>query len=154
MKENDFSEKIALYFYFSFLDEAKAQAATTKVLKKIHQGRRFNQGDGREGINLIDLVRLTESFNLKSRRAIKPMSLAFAVGHIVIPENSNWGPWFEFRKLANDKNFNAVLYSKILGVNENEIAEGLGVPVGTVRYRIGHGLKLLGSICQHGAPHA
>ncbi len=38
----------------------------------------------------------------------------------------------------------AVLLSKILGFSDNEIAEGLGVTSGTVRYRIGRGLRHLG----------
>ncbi|MCB0351403.1 MAG: hypothetical protein KDD38_09485 [Bdellovibrionales bacterium] len=146
MQENEFSEKIALYFYFSCLDESRAQASTIRVLKKIRQ-ESLHSSLNSNWPRPSDVVKITSEFNKRSKKLSKPTTLAFSTGYIVLPEGSNWGPWFEFRKVADDKEFNAVLYSNILKIPDEEIAEGLGISLGAIRYRIGRGLKILGNIC-------
>jgi hypothetical protein len=145
MLENEFSEKLALYFYFSFLDELKAQAYTLKALKNF---RKESIAKKKKEWSAADLVRVTYQQTKKSKKHLRPTSLIFSTGHIVLPEKSNWGPWFEFRKTANEKDFGAVLYYKVLKIPEEEIAAGLDLPIGTVRYRVGKGLKILGHICR------
>jgi len=137
MKDVGFLEKIALFYYFSFLDEAKAQAITARTLKVLHK----QPADA-------EIVSTTNHFLQETNKRIKPVGLAFSAGSIVLPEKSNWGPWFEFRKQADPKDFHTLLYAKILGIADNDIATGLNVPVGSVRYRLGRGLKQLGQILQ------
>ncbi len=139
-------EKVALFYYFALLDEAKAQAATSNTIKSLLKA---GVGESTEPSEAdIIFVRETSEFFNKSRSEHKTTSFSFSAGHIVLPEKSNWGPWFEFRKMADERDYLAVLYEKVLGVKEDLIAKGLKLPIGTVRHRLGRGLKVLGRICQ------
>jgi hypothetical protein len=147
-QNREFLEKLALFYYFSFLDEGRAQAATSQTLKKINQDRKVYK----EAHADVELVRVTDQFLKNTKKKIKPVGLAFSSGSILLPEKSNWGPWFEFRKEADVYDFHTILYSRILGINETAIAEGLSLPVGTIHYRMGRGLKTLGQILRKSEP--
>ena len=139
-------EKIALFYYFCFLDESKAQYHTEFTVKKI-----LKTIDSRpKSLKDADLVKITDSVMQKMSHKLKPTNLAYSTDFIQLPQNSDWGPWFEFRKIANDLESRALIYSKILKINDEDIAKGLGIPVGTVRYRVGNGLKTIGQICAGG----
>lgn len=148
-QNHEFLEKLALFYYFSFLDEGRAQAATDQTLKKINQERALYKDEQSD----VELVRVTDQFLKKTKKKIKPVGLAFSSGTILLPEKSNWGPWFEFRKEADVRDFHTILYSRILGIKEEAIAEGLALPLGTVHYRMGRGLKTLGQILRHSEPN-
>jgi hypothetical protein len=144
----DSIEKIALFFYFSFLDEVRAREAGRVVLKKLRQktiGRKINPEDELEMI-----VSLCDQHVEIFSRNVKPTGLSFSAGQIILPPKSNWGPWFELRRLSEKHEFNSVLWTRVLGINEEIVARGLGVTVGTIRFRVGRGLKTLGRICQSG----
>lgn len=141
-------EKIALFFYFAFLDEIRAREAGRVVLKKLRQktlGKNFSADEEAEMIvSLCD-----QHLDVFAKHA-KPTGLSFSAGQIILPPQSNWGPWFELRRLTEKNEFYAVLWTRVLGISEEVTARGLGVSLGTVRYRVGRGLKALGRICQSG----
>lgn len=60
------------------------------------------------------------------------------------------GPWCDFLKEAEEHVILVVIFSHILLLSEKDIAKGMGVSVGTVRYRLGYGLRLLGSMSPYG----
>jgi hypothetical protein len=62
----------------------------------------------------------------------------------IIPENFDLGVWTSFLATAHPEESEAVLLSHILGFTDVEIATGIGVSEGTVRYRVGRGLRHLG----------
>src|SRR4051812_48103949 len=126
------TEKIALFYYFTFLDESKAQAATIKTIKQIRQSHVVKKTSTDELVQSeaqTQLVKYTNEFIRKTGGEIKPSSLSFSAGQVIIPENSNWGPWFEFRKIADENDFRTLLYAKILEISEASIAEGMEVPL-------------------------
>jgi len=149
LQNAEFLEKVALFYYFSFLDEAKAQAVTARTLKKFRL-ERIEKNKLNENASDVELVGVTNEFIKKhKKKAIHPLGLSFSAGSIVLPDKSNWGPWFEFRKSADERDFHALLYSRILGLSDASIAAGLLLPLGTVRYRLGRALKHLGKILNH-----
>ena len=60
--------------------------------------------------------------------------------------------WRDFKKQSTDEEFLTVLWSTVLKVPEEKIARGLNISVGTVRYRLGKGLKKLGDLLE--SPYA
>lgn len=150
MSKTELLEKLALFYYFSFLDEVKAQAATLKTLKKIKLDMISKRRDESD-FTISEFIAITNAMLERSLKSIKPISLAYSSGYIILPERSNWGPWFELRKSIHEKDFRALLYAKILKFSEEQISTGLELPVGTIRYRIGRALKTLGQICQKGS---
>lgn len=143
MTASEYLEKIALFYYFNYLDESKAQSATSATIKQFRNTRLKNEaGD----ILSREVVRTTQAFLKTEKSFIKPTRLSFSTDYIVLPEGSNWGPWFEFRKKANDSEVHTVLYSQILNISELEISEGWKIPEGTIRYRLSNALKTMSSI--------
>jgi hypothetical protein len=138
-------EKIALFYYFAFLDEGKAQAATARTIKTLLKKNISEKSSPKHALRTF--VAITNKTVQKNKGESRAANFSFSAGHIVLPEKSNWGPWFEFRKVAEEPDFLAILYAKVLGIDETTIALGLNVPVGTVRHRLGRGLKVLGRIC-------
>src|SRR5690606_25527404 len=121
MLSNARIEKLALFFYFMFLDEVKAQTATMRTIRRL----RGSKGEGKDDENI---VRVTHQEALKAFKTARATGLTVSSGHIIIPENSDWGPWFEFRKVADLKDFEAVLYHNVIGLPLEDIAKGLNIP--------------------------
>lgn len=146
MLSNTLLEKVALFYYFALLDEGKAQSATSSTIKNLMKLGVNETTSEFEAFKLF--VRETSRFVNKARAEHRTTSFSFSAGHIVLPEKSNWGPWFEFRKVADEPDFLTVLYQRVICLDEKVIAAGLAIPVGTIRHRLGRGLKALGRICQ------
>lgn len=144
-------EKVALFFYYTFLDELKAHAATTKTLQKIQS---LKIGSFTDEEFLSAFIKETDLFIKKYGATVNTTGLSYSSGHIDIPEGSNWGPWFEFRRLGNQREFLAVLYNVILKIPVHTLAASLGLPEGTIRFRIGRGLKFLGTVAEQGGIRA
>ena len=54
--------------------------------------------------------------------------------------------WFDFLKEAESETVTPIIFSQILKVNDDDIAKGLNISVGTLRYRLGKALTKLGGI--------
>ena len=59
-------------------------------------------------------------------------------------------PWCDFLKEAEDEVILVMIFSKILLLPDQDIARGMGISIGTVRYRLGSGLRLLGRMSPYG----
>ncbi len=54
--------------------------------------------------------------------------------------------WFDFLKEAESETVTPIIFSQILKVDDDDIAKGLNISVGTLRYRLGKALTKLGDI--------
>lgn len=136
-------EKISLFYYFAFLEEKKAQQAAIKTVRQMQVLRTLSEDTESRNASLI---KITLDIFTKEKIRQKSGIVGLTSEFLNLPPNSNWGPWFEFKKASNEREFLTVIYSQILGFSDQSIARGLDLPMGTVRYRTGRGLKLLGSI--------
>lgn len=62
------------------------------------------------------------------------------------PEHIDLNPWKEFQKQAPEKELIAVTWVHVLGISEAILAHCMNQSEGTVRYRVGNGLVLLGQL--------
>ncbi|MCB0419624.1 MAG: hypothetical protein KDD61_01420, partial [Bdellovibrionales bacterium] len=63
-----------------------------------------------------------------------------------LPDGVDLGAWRQFAKDADREELLAVIWSKILKLSDEVIAAGIHVTPGTVRHRVGRGLRLLGEL--------
>lgn len=147
MDEKALVESVALFYYFLFLDEVRAKAAAVKTLNRCRR-RMDSQKSGASEVESI-LVHATNMFVERMAYKYKPGQQKgnYQLGWIV-PTNIDLGPWREFKKHADKEVLLATLWSQIVNISDAHIAKGLGVSVGTVRYRVGKGLRELGRIQQ------
>jgi hypothetical protein len=134
-------EKLALFFYFCFMDEGRAQAATRDSLFQLRKRR----SDGRASSEAV-IVNVTDSILRKNPVAQGLRHVGFIEGYVDFPEGSNWGPWFEYRKSADAEDFSTLIWVKVLGFTISDVASGLGVSEGTVKFRLGNAMRDLGQL--------
>lgn len=138
-------KSIALFFFFAFLDDRRALEAATQAIAV------FSEKQKKKPVpeNAVLIVRATYAIWSKHHMKV-------ARGNPNISTESGWalptdldlGPWREFQKQSTQDELLVVIWSKILGISEQDIALGLGVSEGTVRYRLGRALRKLGSMAQ------
>lgn len=142
----DLIEKFALFYYLALLDESKAYAATINSLRTL-KWQQIKQNIVRQSLSPAQFVRLTQEQLVKAKTHKNFVHRSTVAGTLILPEKSNWGPWFELKKNLTDKEFHTLIYARLLKIQESDIAEGMEISVGTVRYRIGKTLQRLGHYC-------
>jgi DNA-binding NarL/FixJ family response regulator len=135
----DVADRVVKYFYFSCLNEQLSFSASLKVLSELKSRNWLDETHRAQWILLLG----------KWKRKLKhlpPRVWAENMQHdgIVMPREFDIGVWASFLTTGVGSEIEAVLLSHILGFSDAEIAEGLQVTVGTVRYRVGRGLRHLG----------
>ncbi|MES2856359.1 MAG: hypothetical protein V4692_10880 [Bdellovibrionota bacterium] len=146
--QDERARRIALFFLFSLADERVAFQAAHKAVAslKASSAKASNELG-------VDHIRLLKKIYDKHKTLLERESLANAVP----PTSWQLAPgvsaatWLRFRKNAADQEVIALVLSKIVGFDDESVARGLGVSVGTIRYRVGKALRQLGSMTDKGA---
>jgi hypothetical protein len=147
--ENEQVRAIALFFLFALMDEKVALEAAHKTIAQIKagQGRNFSGGTAKGELAAGELVLLLRKAYDHYRKQVprnRPTALpttAWQLESLV-----DLAPWQRFQKEATEPEMVAVILSKILGLDDQAIADGLGISIGTARYRISKGIRNLGQI--------
>lgn len=136
---------VALFFYFSLQDEKLAQQATSKTVSQL--ASRLKAG-GNQSENLSPaMVALTFKVWSSFKKSIRISQSAVShEGGWIIPSEVDLGAWRKFRKEALEEEFLVVIWSSVLRFSDEDISQGLGLTVGTIRHRVGRGLKRLGAM--------
>ncbi|MGE3682470.1 MAG: sigma factor-like helix-turn-helix DNA-binding protein [Bdellovibrionales bacterium] len=136
-------DTVAKYFYFSCLDEQVSFAASLRVLSELR---------GKNQLEIKHRDRWVEVLAKWKQRLPSLHGRAWADKRdqrgFQIPPGFDMGAWMTFIASCEPTEVEAVLLSRLLGFNDEEIAAGLGVTVGTVRYRVGRGLRHLGGFLE------
>jgi hypothetical protein len=82
---------------------------------------------------------------IKQSQSLNRASLVQKTKYI-LPPGVSLGAWRQFHKEAADDELMSVVWSQIVGFEDSVISQGLGVSEGTVRYRVGRGLRQLGQL--------
>lgn len=138
-------QSIALFFYFSLLDDQKAIEASSQALA-IGRARQQRNPDLKSSVAVVAATK-TVWDKYKSRVSRGRPNTTVESGWL-IPEGTDLGPWREFQKSASEDELLTVIWSKILKIADDDISEGLGITQGTIRYRLGRALRKLGSMTQ------
>jgi hypothetical protein len=144
MIANEQARWIALFFLFALIDEKIALQAAHKTIGFLKATAVV--GKGSESERRVALIRaLRSGFEtyrklLPQRKSARPLVQSWSWVSDV-----DLRAWSKFHKEATDDDVIAVVLSKILGLADAEIAEGLRISLGTARYRIGRGVRQLGA---------
>ena len=136
---------LALFFYFAFLDDQKAQDAASEALVLSHTIRSRNSQLSPDAVLVAATHRVWSKYKTKVQRGISNTS---AESGWILPEGVNIGPWLEFQKTVSEEELLSVIWTKILGISEKDISLGIGITAGTVRYRLARSLRKLGTMVQ------
>ena len=149
MTYDNILKNIVSFYLVSLGDEALAKSASTQTLKQFK--KKINRDFKSSGLSDISdervafhFVQLTYKFWNKYKNKISDhffsqfKSWAFKEDPKV---------WKNFYLNSAPDEFLTLIWSRVLKFSEEQIARGLEITEGTVRYRTGRALKLLGS-CQ------
>lgn len=138
----------ALFFFLLTLDDRVATDATIKAIELIRL-RLTAKGVHAENpqIAMEIMVRgCLECWTLVRFRFQKEQIKIVNSKALIWPHHIDLSPWKEFQKRAGENDLIAVALVHVLGVPENIVASCLNVSEGTIRYRVGRGLSLLGQL--------
>ncbi len=143
MKNEAQIKSVALFFSLALLEDQLARQATFTTLYRL---KKILEKETIEGFALeVLIVKQTNKFWLRYQKYLSKDEGYYSGGLNTLDSNfTDVGPWREFRRMAEDDEFLAVLWSQIIGLKINAISQGLGTTDGTVKHRISRGLRYLG----------
>lgn len=137
--ETSLIDTVAKYFYFLSLDEQIAVGASFRVLSEI-KAQGFMAPEHRP-----HWIEQAHRYRDKIKKMPK-REWIHSTGEkgFIFPKGFDLSGWINFLNNGDLQEVEAVLLSRILLIPEEEVATALGVSVGTVRYRVGRGLRVMG----------
>lgn len=136
--ETSVIDTVAKFFYLSSLNEQLTFSASIRVLSELRA--RGHLSDEHRAQWVQSLIK----WKAKLKYLPKKAWTENAEEGLTWPEDVDVNSWLNFSSFSDATEVEAVLLCKILGFSVEETAIGLGVSPGTVRYRLGRGLRQLG----------
>lgn len=145
MTEEAQIRSVALFFFFALPNESSAKQASVRTLRICQRKIKKEQLESSAVVSLLIHHTYRQWRKAWKRREKVSQGISYEAGWI-IPEAIEIGAWRQFQKDGEPEELLAVIWSKILGFTDEDIALGLGLTVGTVRHRVGRGLRHLGAL--------
>lgn len=139
---------VALFFYYTFLDKSLALRASTEALADIEARAKKSVGTGINSILVFSTNKIWKKYSKK--RNVKTQDFDQVPEGWIVPSDLKMETWRHFVKEGDPQQYLTVIWSILLGISDTDISEGLGASEGSVRYRVGLGLKHLGEVSK---PH-
>lgn len=129
---------IALFFFFTFLDEKVAFEAAHKVVSALKAARLTDDA--------IVISAMRKYFEQYKKSIARNRNLPEFGLMVELPKNFDFALWRKFQKSSPENEIVALVLSKILNYSDEDVASGLNISLGTARYRIGKGVRNLGEV--------
>mgnify|MGYP001286554557 CR=1 FL=1 len=133
---------ISIFFFFCLLDEDKAHDLSSRALDEYFELKRKYPAEKVQVLIVRASHKIWKKFASQLPRGRPHITKQSGW---TWPHDINFGPWMEFQKNSILDEFIVSVWAFFLKYSDEEIAEGLEMTAGTVRYRLGHALKKLGS---------
>ncbi len=133
---------ISLFFFFCLLDEEKAYDFSSRAVDEYFELKRKSPSEKVQILVVKATFKIWKKFSSKIQRGRPHMTKQLGW---TWPHDINFGPWMEFQKNTIWDEFIVSVWAFFLKYSDEEIAQGLEMTPGTIRYRLGHALKKLGS---------
>lgn len=140
--------KCTLFFFLLTLDDKIATETTIKSIQELKRVQLQRVGASAfENSDLEPLIKICmkEWFHIRQRYKKEQIQIINTKA-LNWPEHIDLNPWKEFQKQAPENDLIAVTWVHVLGVSELTLARCLNLSEGTIRYRVGNGLSLLGQL--------
>lgn len=140
MLSDEQARGIALFCLFTLMDEKTALAAAHRAVAAAKAAApKASQSPSDTAI--VTILRKTFDSHRKQLARNRPVE---APTRWSFPPGVDAQAWTKFHKDSSDAEIVALVLAKILKFPEDAIAEGLNVSIGTLKYRLGKGMRQLG----------
>lgn len=141
--KRDQVREIGLFFLLGFMDEKVAIAAASRCVAKVKVAQESSSLPF-ETVELIKVCR--EAWKTFRKQIPRNQPLTTPTDSWVLPPALDISIWTRYQKDAADEDIMALLFSLVLGVPDQDLADGFQTSVGTIRYRLGKGVRQLGLV--------
>ena len=141
--KRDQVREIGLFFLLGFMDERVALAAASRCVAKVKVAQE-SSGTPVETVELIKVCR--EAWKAFRKQIPRNQPLTTPSDRWILPPDLDISIWTRYQKDAADEDIMALLFSLVLGVSDQDLADGFQTSVGTIRYRLGKGVRQLGLV--------
>lgn len=132
---------IALFFFFTMLDEKRATLASAQAYELCFKMR---EKDESSPIGELIVKSTFKVWQMHKSRFIRGRPQYSLNSGWILPDGIDIGVWKDFQKNSTEEDLLALVWAKIIQISESEIAQGLGLSFGTIRYRVSHAIRKLG----------
>lgn len=147
--KRDQVREIGLFFLLGFMDEKVALAAASRCVAKVKAA----QDSAANQVSTVELVKICRDAWKTFRKQIpRNQPLTTPTDSWVLPSDLDITIWARYQKDAADEDVMALLFSLVLGVSDQDLADGFQTSVGTIRYRLGKGVRQLGLVVRAQRP--
>lgn len=144
MTTSEAYHKMVLYFYLATLNEKQSTENAIKASKlfQIRQKEEKNKFDAEIAVVQICTSIFGETFTENKEKQFAIMNASV----LSWPDHLDLTPWREFQKRSSVQERLTVLWVNVLEIEVTKLATALNLTEGTIRYRLGKGLSLLGQL--------
>lgn len=145
------AREIGLFFLLGLMEERVALSAASRAIAQLKaEFSELSRKDReREAVSIGAVIKVCRESWKAHRKLIPRNQLSEApTGGWVVPAGLDLEVWARYQKDAPDEDIMAVLFSLVLGVSDEDLAEGFQTSTGTIRYRLGKGVRQLGLVAR------
>lgn len=139
-------KSVSLFFFYSLLDEDLAQKSAKEVIELLRPKLKVKTEKDLTNPGVILIHQCMTEYKRTKQALVQGKASLNQRTRFLLPPGVNIGAWRQLRKEIPEEEFIALIWSQVVGFDDSQIAQGLGITEGTVRYRVGRGLRHLGQL--------
>lgn len=140
---------IGLFFLLGLMEERVALSAAGRAIARLKAeypdiSRKDREQEAVPIEALIGVCR--ESWKIHRKQIPRNQPTIAPEASWVIPTGLEISTWARYQKDAPDEDIMTILFSLVLEIADEDLAEGFQTSIGTIRYRLGKGVRQLGLV--------
>lgn len=142
---------IGLFFLLGFMEEQVALSAAGRAIAQLKaEFPNISRKDREtESVPIGALIKVCrDSWKHYRRQTPRNQPTTSPEAAWEIPSGLDLSIWARYQKDAPDEDVMALLFSLVLEITDEELAEGFQTSIGTIRYRLGKGVRQLGLVAR------
>ncbi len=149
--KRDQARSIGLFFLLGFMEERVALLAATRAIAQLKaEFSEISRKDREQSLVPVDaLIRAChDAWKIHRKQIVRNQLNAPPETVWNIPSSIDLTTWARYQRDAPDEDVMTLLFSLVLGISDDELSEGFQTSVGTIRYRLGKGVRQLGLVAR------
>jgi hypothetical protein len=143
-------KSIGLFFFLALLDDRKALSTANKAVDLFFLKMKKSP-QTKPSVAVVSITNQVWNKTKGDSQRGRPQFVEDSGW--VLPKDLDLAPWKEFQKNSPEDELLTLIWSRILGISDQDLSLALGLTEGTVRYRVGRAVKKLGGMTRTAGAH-
>lgn len=147
------AREIGLFFLLGLMEERVALSAASRAIAQLKAGYSDLSRKEQDLVPVDAVIKACrESWKVHRKQIPRNQPTTTPETAWKIPSGLDISIWARYQKDAPDEDIMALLFSLVLKISDDELAEGFQTSIGTIRYRLGKGVRQLGLVARANRP--